>query len=192
MLAIIKSMTAIGGKIMRNIIFIFVMILQLLYCNKDKNPVNPIPNTGGAGNLILMTQKTNYSWKQSESNFIIIIEGTLKNKSSDTYYSHIGDGFGPAEQDRIIFAANSAGRIEKYDELDKKWKEINILGLLIEGSKAIPIKSSTNYAIHAHLSRKIDQVEHGKYKLRIEYHDNPELRNTEMIYRDYSNIFEIK
>ncbi len=177
---------------MKTIFFIFTIIFQLLSCTRDKNPVNPPSNLDGEGKMILKTEKNIYSWQQSESIFTITIEGTLQNISTNTYYSHIGDGYGPSEQDFLLFVKYSAGWIEKYNELDTSWTETDLLGLLIEGSKTIPIKPAKNYTFYAHLNRRSDEIEIGKYRLRIEYHDNFDLKNNEMIYRDYSNVFEIK
>ena len=177
---------------MKLMVFIIITTLPLLSCVRDKNPVDTAPSPWGAGNLVLKTDKSDYSWRQGESNFHIIIEGTLENKSTYTFYSQVGDGFGPPEQHQLLFANNSAGSIEKFDDSDKSWEEIHVLGLLIEGSRTIPIKPSINYNIYAHLSRDKDEIEKGKYRLRIDYNENSDLNDAETQFQDFSNVFEIK
>jgi hypothetical protein len=177
---------------MKTAIFILVIIISLSSCTREMNPVDSTLNSGGAGNMILQTNEIKYSWQKSESNYSIIIEGTLKNKSLKTYYSDAGNPFIVPQPNILLFAENSAGNIEKYDASNKSWREIHILGLLIEGSSPISIAPATNYTIYAHLNRKNDEIEKGKYRLRIDYTETPNPEISEARFEDFSNIFEIE
>ena len=110
-------------------------IFCILSCAFHQNPATSFPDENGSHNLFLKTNKNSYTWSQDESNFTLDIEGTLINKSLDTYYSQIGDGFEGQEQSRLFIAENSAGRVEKYNHSDSSWHEIDLAGFLIEGSK---------------------------------------------------------
>ncbi len=174
------------------ILVIAAFMLSTLFCTGDMNPVDSLPTNIGNDKLYIRTDENAYSWKQSESRLIIIIQGSLENKSEVTYYSKTGDGYGPPEQDQLFFAENSAGKIEKYNQSDNSWYETNILGFLIEGSRFVPLNSSKVYSIYAHLTINKDREEKGKYRLRIDYYDNINPKNNSKPFKDYSNTFLIR
>jgi hypothetical protein len=177
---------------MRNAIIILVILMfNTISCMRDKNTVDSSPINEGNGKLSMKTDKDIYSWQQGESELIIIVQGTLENRAESTYYSKIGDGFGPSEQDQLFIAENSSGRIEKYNKSDNSWYEINIAGLLIEGSRFVPLKPSNVYSIYAYLYINKNNEEKGKYRLRIAYYGNSNPGDDETPFRDYSNSFEI-
>lgn len=166
-----------------------VVIFIIISCAKEKD----IVGTGSEyGKLNIKTDKELYYWLQSEENRIIGIEGELQNRSTKIYYSRVGDYWG--QTDLVLFAQNSAGRLEKLDEDDYKWNEIELLGMIIEGSKFIPIEPSKNYTIYAHLYVDNDKYkdETGKYRLRIDYFNSIEEAEEATPFSDYSNIFEIR
>lgn len=166
-----------------------VVIFIIISCAKEKD----IVGTGSEyGKLNIKTDKEIYFWRQSEENRIIVIEGELQNRSTKIYYSRVGDYWGPT--DLVLFAQNSAGRLEKLDEYGYKWNEIYLLGMLIEGSKFIPIEPTKNYTIYAHLYIDNDKYkdETGKYRLRIDYFNSVEEAEEATPFSDYSNIFEIR
>ncbi len=177
---------------MRNSIIIVTLMLLTISCIKDKNPIDSSPNIEGNGSLSIKTEKNIYSWQEGESEQIIIVQGSFENRSDETYYSRIGDGFGPPEQDQLFIAGNSAGQIEKYNNSDNSWYEINITGFLIEGSRFVPLKPSKVYSIYAHLTIEKEGEDKGKYRLRIDYYDKSDPSEDETPLRDYSNIFEIR
>ena len=95
--------------------------------------------------------------------------------------------------EKLLFAENSAGKLEKYNPLKNEWINSNLLGVLIEGSRYISIEPAKNYSIIATLYIGNDIEEIGKYRLRIDYYNNS-TDESEGIkpYSDYSNIFQIK
>ena len=144
--------------------------------------------------LFIKTYKDIYTWQSSESGKVIHIQGTLKNISKNRYYSKVGDRYNSAsEQDLLLIAENSAGSIEKYNEVDNLWYEVkNVLALLIEGSKFVSIKPPLLYYIYADLSIKENEEEKGIYRFRIDYYDNENPDSNTLPYWSYSNTFEIK
>lgn len=169
------------------------MILMFIFCTKEKNPLSPTSNLGHS-KLSLQTDKTTYSWQPNEENRIIVIQGELQNNSTETYYSQVGDAFAIGESDLLLFAENSASCLEKFDESENKWCEIHLLGILIEGSKFVPLYPSKTYSINATLFIVHDKYkqEVGKFRLRIDYYDSPNDVGKVNPYSDYSNSFEIK
>lgn len=166
-----------------------VMIFLIISCAKEKDIVGTVSEYG---ELHIKTDKEIYYWRQSEENRIIGIEGELQNRSTRIYYSRVGDYWG--RTDLVLFAQNSAGRLEKLDNSDYKWYETELLGMIIEGSKFIPIEPTKNYAIHAHLYIDNDKYkdETGKYRLRIDYFNSIEEAKEATPFSDYSNTFEIR
>jgi hypothetical protein len=65
-------------------------------------------------------------------------------------------------------------------------------GMLIEGSRFVPLKPSKIYSIYGHLFSQKGQEEKGTYRLRIDYYVNSNPDAAETPFRDYSNSFEIK
>ena len=146
----------------------------------------------GYKKLFINTDTTIYTWQQGESKDFIIIQGTLTNESDSIFYSRLGDGFGPSEQEQLFIACNSEGYIEKYNESDKSWNEKDLCLYLIEGSRFVSVRPSQDYSIFGHLAKNRDENETGIYRIRIDYYDieNPDSIATP--YHDYSNSFEIK
>ncbi|MCH7886668.1 MAG: hypothetical protein IIA58_01750 [Candidatus Marinimicrobia bacterium] len=146
----------------------------------------------GYKKLYINTDTTTYTWQQGESKDYIFIRGTITNESDSTFYSRLGDGFGPSEPEELVIACNSWGYIEKFNESDNLWKESDICLFLIEGSKIVPVKPSQVYSIYSDLAKNRDENETGIYRIRIDYYDieNPDSIATP--FHDYSNLFEIK
>ena len=175
-------------KILFAIIFLFIV-----QCSDDENPINASSSGNEYGKLSINTDKDVYSWQQGESKDYIIIQGQLENKSDSIFYSRLGDWYNSqSEQKELLIAGNSAGYIEKYNESDNLWYEINILALLIEGSKFVPIKPLLIYSIYGHLIKDNDTEEKGKYRLRIDYYEYEHPDSALSPFQDYSNTFEIK
>ncbi len=163
--------------------------------NCGKNPIASLTSNDGYGALSIKTEKYIYVWQQSEfSKKVLYIHSTLENRSTNIYYSKVGDFFNSAsEQDLLFIAENSAGYLEKYNELDNLWYEVkNILPPLIEGSRFVSIKQFKLYSIHASLYIKKDEEEKGIYRFRIDYYDDENLEASTLPYKDYSNTFEIE
>ena len=146
----------------------------------------------GYNKLSIITDTTTYTWQQGESKDFIIIQGTLTNESDSIFYSRLGDGFGPSEQEQLFIACNSEGYIEKYSESDKSWNEKDLCLYLIEGSRFVPVRPSQDYSIFGHLAKNRDEIEIGIYRIRIDYYDieNPDSIATP--FHDYSNTFDIQ
>ena len=142
--------------------------------------------------LSINTDTTTYTWQQGESKDFISIQGTISNESDTIFYSRLGDGFGPLEQERLYIASGSDGYIEKYRNSDKSWNERELRSTLIEGLRIVPIKPSQDYSINSYLTKSKDEDETGIYRIRIDYYDieNPDF--TVISFQDYSNTFEIK
>ena len=157
--------------------------IPLIY-NCGKNPVEP-----ESEKLSIKTEKNIYIWQLGESNKILYIKGALENISKNIYYSKLGDFYNSAsEQDPLFIERYSGGHLEKYNEVNSIWYEINILADL-EGSKFVCIKPSKIYSIDAYLLVKKDEEEKGKYRFRIDYYGQ---KPYTLPYKDYSNTFEIK
>ena len=163
-----------------------VMISIIIACTKEKSILD---TDSEYGKLTIKTDQLRYSWQQSEGNKIIVIQGELDNNSTKTYYSKVGDFWGGNKF--LLFAQNSAGRLEKLNISDNKWYEAELLGMIIEGSKFTPIEPSGNYNINATLYSDNDTEEMGKYRLRIDYYHSTVGTDETVPFRDYSNIFEI-
>lgn len=164
-----------------------IMVLIITVCKKEKSILNP---DSGYRKLTLKTGKSIYTWQQSEGNKLIVIQGELENHSKNTYYSRVGDFYGGSEY--ILFAGNSAGRLERLNISDNKWYESELLGMAIEGSEFIPIEPLKSYAINATLYIDNYKEETGKYRLRIDYYNSTEGVEEIVPFSDYSNIFEIR
>lgn len=159
-----------------------------------KSPVTSSSLNDGHGKLLIETEKDTYVWQlgQSESQKTLNIYSTVKNISHNTYYSQVGDRINSApEQERLSFAENSAGFLEKYNEKDCVWNETALLGILIEGSRFVFLKPSGQYTIDTYLRKNINETEKGIYRFRIDYYDNLNPDIDIFPYRDYSNVFEI-
>jgi hypothetical protein len=102
-----------------------LLVLFAVFCARDKSPFYPLPSDNGYNHLSIKTEKSTYTWQQSESAKILIIQGTLENNSSNIYYSNLGDFYGGSEQEQLLIADNSAGNIEKYNEMNNEWNELN-------------------------------------------------------------------
>ena len=144
----------------------------------------------GWGALKIDTDTTTYSWQSGGSDDYLIIQGTLINLADTNYYAKMGDWNG-SERTKLFFSKNSAGSIEKYNQENKTWDEVDILGTLIEEAKNIEIKPNEIYDINSHLSKNNGDIEVGTYRLRIEYYDKNYPDSTDVLYFDNSNPFEI-
>jgi len=147
---------------------------------------------GGYNKLSINTDTTTYSWQQGEFKDYIIIQGTTTNESDSIFYSRLGDGFGPSEQEQLFIACNSEGYIEKFNEFDKSWIEKDLCLYLIEGSRFVPVRPSQDYSIYGHLVKNRDENETGIYRIRIDYYDIIKPDSNATPFQDYSNSFEIK
>ena len=158
--------------------------IPLIY-SCEKNPVE-----SEFEKLSIKTEKNIYIWQLSESRKRLHIKGTLENISKNIYYSKLGDYFNAAsEQDPLMIAGDSGGHLEKYNEVNSSWYELNILGTLIEGSKFVCIKPSKTYSIDVLLFINKDEEEKGTYRFRIDYYGQKPFI---LPYKAYSNTFEIK
>lgn len=146
----------------------------------------------GYKKLSIKTNATSYTWQQGESKDFISIQGTIINDSDATYYSRLGDGFGPPEPDLLYIAAYSGGYIEKYSESEKIWMERELKSILIEGVRVVPIKPSQDYSIFGPLTKSREEDETGTYRIRIDYYDIENPDSTVIPFQDFSNTFEIK
>ena len=170
-------------------LYIIITILLFSSCEKGKSILIPEMENN---KIIMKTTKTIYYWQQANGDKIIPITGELINRSIKTYYSRVGDYYG--ETDLIFFAENSAGKLEKFDSLNNEWANSNLLGVLFEGSRYIPIEPVKKYSIRATLLIIGNDIEEsGTYRLRIDYY-NDSTDESEGItpFSDYSNIFQIK
>ena len=170
----------------------YFILLFLVFCSEDNNPINTSVSESGYKKLSINTDTTTYTWQDGESKDYIIIQGTISNESDTIFYSRLGDGFGPLEQEQLIIACNSEGYIEKYNESDNSWNEKDICLYLIEGSRFVPVKPSQVYSFISHLEKSSDENETGKYRIRIDYYniENPDSILTP--FHDYSNTFELE
>ena len=178
---------------------VLCLLLFFAACIKHDNLVDssPFNRDGpgikeGNGKLSINTEKAIYSWQIGESRDYIIIQASLQNESKTIFYSCIGDGFGPSEQEQFYIAAGSDGYIEKFSESANSWIEKDLSSLLIEGSKVVPIKPSRAYSITAHLSKDREEHETGSYRIRIDYYDVVNADSGKIAFRDYSDVFAIK
>jgi len=168
-------------------VLLVINILIIASCIKEKSILD---SDSGSGKLTIKTDQIIYLWQQSEKNKLIVIQGELQNNSTKIYYSKVGDSWGGAEL--LLFAINSAGRLEKLNTSDNKWYESELLGMLIEGPKFIPVEPSKNYAINATLYADCNKEETGKFRLRIDYYNSADKAEETAPFCDYSNIFEIR
>lgn len=170
----------------------FILLLFVVHCSEDKIPVkDEYRLETGYGKLLIDTDSTTYSWRKGETRDYVFVGGTIENQSDTTFYSRLGDGFGPPEQEELSIAANSEGYVEKYDESHDSWFEIDVLPLLIEGSRFVPIKPSKDYTIHAPLEKDSDEDEMGTYRIRVNYYEVENPDSTISPFQDFSNVFEI-
>ena len=70
--------------------FITIWLLSS-FCTRDKSSLNPSNLSSARGSLIIKTNEMVYSWKKATRIKETIIQGTLRNISSKTYYSKLGD-----------------------------------------------------------------------------------------------------
>lgn len=167
-----------------------ILVVLLIDCKREKYPFNPDP---GHDTLIITTDRTIYYWQRCEDNQDIVVQGTLQNNSAKIYCSQVGDHGGWSEV--MLFAGNSAGQLEKFNVADNSWDACGLLSPLIEGPRFMEIELSRKYSIHAHLVVSNDKCkeETGKYRLRIDFYNNPEEALAGRApFSDYSNVFEIR
>lgn len=168
------------------------ILLLFSFCSKDDNPIVASASDEEYNKLSINTDSTIYTWQEDESKNYIYIQGTISNGSDTVFYSRIGDGFGPLEQELLYIASFSDGYIEKYSESDDFWKERELNFFLQEGVRVVPIRPSQDYSILCRLSKNIDEDETGKYRIRIEYYDINNPDSTVIPFLDYSNTFELQ
>lgn len=184
---------------MRNLLIFSLTILLTASCTKDTDPVSTSftfnglfsGSLDGDGNLVIKTGRQSYSWEQNESTYTLTVRGTVDNSTETVYYSKTGDGFGPLEQERLFFADNSAGYLERYDSVESTWREVNLLTVLIEGSRFVPLKPEKQYSFETFLLWREDKEENGIFRLRIDYYDQSEPGEIAKPFKDYSNMFTI-
>ena len=175
---------------MKAIIHLILLLLLpgIFFCESGKNSTDPFPDNS---HLTIKTNKDVYSWQTGKSVLSIVIEGSLNNKTNTTFYAQLGDGFGTAEQDKLLFAKNSGGFLEKYDSRTSQWIETDLQAMLIEGSRVVPIKPAEDYVIHAYLTTTMSDKK-GKHRLRVDYYIQQNSEEWETPFHAYSNIFEIR
>jgi len=173
---------------MKKYSIILFTILFLVSCPENDDT----DNIDGFGQFIISTDTTVYTWQSSESKDDINIFGTLHNESDVVYYTQMGDFYGLDHQIELLIAGNSTGYIEKYNEADKSWNEVELPLSLIEGAKYVPVRPENIYRLYGHLTKDKDIEETGIYRIRIDYYNEKEPSNSETPYRDYSNTFEIQ
>ena len=168
------------------IIFLTSFFISIIFCERVYPPPWP-SNPQGHSNLEIKTERVFYYWKINETKYI---NGSLNNNTTNIYYSQLGDAFwGAPEQEPLLIADNSGGCIEKYDEKNKTWKRVKILCILAEGANFVKIDSSKQYSIEVLLSSKTGQ---GRFRIRIDYYDEENPNENSILYKDYSNVFEIR
>jgi hypothetical protein len=166
-----------------------ILIIIIISCAKEKEITAP---SLSHGKINIATDQEIYYWEDNVENKILIIKGELKNNSTSTFLSKVGDSFGPS--DIICFVKGSDGKLEKYNTTDHNWYErMEILDILTEGSSIMQIEPSNIYSIIAPLYINAENYleETGKYRLRLDYYDLLDQVKITPFY-DYSNIFEIQ
>ena len=168
------------------------LLLFAVSCSEDDNPVDtPAPEVA-YNKLSITTKSPIYTWQQDESHDYITVQGTVINESETIFYSSLGEFMLLGEQDKLFIAGNSHGSFEKYNESNDSWEESDLGGMLIEGSRVVPVKPSKDYTMDGFLSKNSDDIVTGTYRIRIDYYDveNPDSDATP--FYDYSNSFTLQ
>ncbi|MEE9430267.1 MAG: hypothetical protein V3V16_04455 [Melioribacteraceae bacterium] len=175
-------------KIFQIICFQFLVLLFLISCTENNNPVKTNEETEFNNNLEIITNELEYHLDDNfGKNYSCSISGTLLNSTQDTFYSNLGDAFNSNfDQENLTIAYQTDGYFE-YKLIDKTWKNIEQFRL-IEGSKIIRLLPGVEYKISA--SAIVDTNKLGEHRIRINYYKNYLSANIDTL-RDTSNVFSI-
>lgn len=165
----------------------FFFLLFSVNCNKDNNPITQL-ESNGYNKLLIETDSMIYNWKQSEQGDYILIYGTIINETDTVFYSRIGGLFGGGRS----FSGNSDAFLEKFDPSENVWRTKDIVALLYEGTKFVPLQPFENSSFSSQLTKKSDPNESGAYRFRLDYYSEADPDSNAVTYFDYSNEFIIE
>jgi hypothetical protein len=177
-------------KMKFNICLITILVINLLFCTKNDNPVKPNQIQEGNGNLLINIIPDAYSWSTVDSGEVLYLSSNLTNLSDDVYYSRVGDRFNAAlDQDHLSIASNTNAFIEMHNNDNATWEIVNC-AVLIEGSRFVSIIPNKTYTLDGCIPH--NQIYTGKFRIRIDYYNNIEPTTSDTVFKDYSNTFTIK
>lgn len=186
----------IRGAKMKSILKLSILFLLLfvISCSEDDNPVDtpdPVPEVAYE-KLSITTDSQIYTWYQDGEVTYITIKGTVANESETIFYSSLGEFMLLGEQNQLLIAKNSHGYYEKYNESNETWEETDLGGMLIEGTKFVPVKPTENYSLLGTIFEGDSEFESGTHRIRIDYYDTDSPDSGATPYFDYSNSFNLQ
>lgn len=144
-----------------------------------------------AGNLDISVQKSEYQWTPEDLGASRQIQATIRNNSTLTYFSKLGDGFNSSiDQDNLFVADGSGASIERFNP-DGMWSAMP-RDLLIEGTRFVALRPQTSYRLTAAPLYLWRGDESGQFRFKVEYFDRVDPSPEISPKVDYSNIFTIR
>ncbi|MEW5918744.1 MAG: hypothetical protein AB1762_20240 [Gemmatimonadota bacterium] len=143
--------------------------------------------TPNAGNALTVTlAKSSWTWNEVSAAAGSGIQATVRNGSSRSLRSFLGDAFnGATEQADLYLADQSGGGAIEWRDGSGTWQPVS-LGVLAEGVKAVTLRPAGSYTLTALLA---GPRRTGTFRIRIDYYDDP--AGTER-QSDYSASFEVR
>jgi hypothetical protein len=145
---------------------------------------NLTPNAGNA--LTVTVAKTSWTWNEVSGAAGSGLQATVRNSSSRSLRSFLGDAFnGATEQADLYLAEQSGGGAVEWRDGSGTWQPVS-LGVLAEGVKAVTLRPAGSYTLTALLA---GTRRTGTFRIRLDYYDEP--GGTER-QSDYSAPFDVR
>jgi hypothetical protein len=137
---------------------------------------------GGTTVLAITPAKSVWTWEEVIATGV---RATLRNTTTRTLESALGDKFNAAmEQADLFIVKGASGALEREDP-DGMWR-VTLLNPLVEGIKRVTLRPGSSYSLTAILR---EPRRTGTHRIRVDFYDSP---GGTKVFSDYSESFEIR
>lgn len=136
---------------------------------------------GGTTVLAITPAKSEWTWDEVISTGV---RATLRNTTTRTLESALGDKFNAAmEQADLFIVKGASGALEREDP-DGMWR-VTLLNALVEGIKRVTLRPGSSYSLTAILR---EPGRSGTHRIRVDFYEP----GGSKVFSDYSESFEIR
>lgn len=137
---------------------------------------------GGTTVLAITPAKSVWTWEEVVATGV---RATLRNTTTRTLESALGDKFNAAMEQADLFIVKGASGALEREEPDGTWR-VTLLNALVEGIKRVTLRPGSSYSLTAILR---EPRRTGMHRIRVDFYDAPDGTK---VFSDYSEPFEIR